>query len=407
MCFNGLWWSVNRSKPLYYDSRRFTLMKEHNPVAEPGGMRWIGWKSAIAMLLATATLCAQPAPPRIQVALLLDTSHSMDGSLPQIQAACWGAISKLKEAKRMGQGVRLEVALYQYGISNTPPGSAAFRLVLPFTVDFQLFSRKLTQLTSGEGNEYCGLVIQAASRDLQWSDEAGDLRQIMIAGNEAFDQGPVNYQDAASAAAHRGIVINSIFCGDPRAPEARQWQDAARLADGFSLVANPDSTDLIDTLTEKDSALIALGLAWEKTILPYLTDSGGGSGTQGKARSRFSGLDQLSAVQATIDLARSGFSHPQSDLVDAAAAGGLVLDSLRREDLPADMRSMNHSEMNSYILEKLQLRKELLGRINHLWLERESLLLKRENTPADKLPFGKELEAALLQQAMRRGFSIE
>src|SRR5687768_8407180 len=53
--------------------------------------------------------------PLVQVALLLDTSNSMDGLIDQARSQLWRVVNQLAHARRAGYGARLQVALYEYG----------------------------------------------------------------------------------------------------------------------------------------------------------------------------------------------------------------------------------------------------------------------------------------------------
>ena len=55
------------------------------------------------------------AKPEIQLAILLDTSGSMDGLIGQAKSRLWKIVNELATAKKGGMTPRLQVALYEYG----------------------------------------------------------------------------------------------------------------------------------------------------------------------------------------------------------------------------------------------------------------------------------------------------
>src|SRR5687768_18554158 len=55
---------------------------------------------------------------RVQVALLLDTSSSMDGLIDQAKTQLWKVVNTFTEARRHGEPPQVEVALYEYGNQN-------------------------------------------------------------------------------------------------------------------------------------------------------------------------------------------------------------------------------------------------------------------------------------------------
>jgi len=58
--------------------------------------------------------------PTVQLALLLDTSNSMDGLIDQAKTQLWKIVGQFAKTKLGGQIPRLEVALYEYGNDNLP-----------------------------------------------------------------------------------------------------------------------------------------------------------------------------------------------------------------------------------------------------------------------------------------------
>jgi hypothetical protein len=78
--------------------------------------------------------------PRVQIALLLDTSNSMDGLIDQARSQLWSVVNEFAAARRDGQAVELQVALYEYGNNRIPAARGYVRQVLPFTTDLDRVS---------------------------------------------------------------------------------------------------------------------------------------------------------------------------------------------------------------------------------------------------------------------------
>src|SRR5256714_7472776 len=84
--------------------------------------------------------------PAIQVAILLDTSNSMDGLIDQARTQLWRVVNEFATAKRNGQSPDLEVALYEYGNDGLPEEKGYIRRVLPLTTDLDKVSEELFAL---------------------------------------------------------------------------------------------------------------------------------------------------------------------------------------------------------------------------------------------------------------------
>jgi hypothetical protein len=170
--------------------------------------------------------------PAVDVAILLDTSNSMDGLVSQAKSQLWTIIQQFAKAKKAGQTPMLRVALFEYGNMGLPASEGYIRQVVPLTDDLDKLSESLFGLTTNGGDEYCGQVIEAAVARLDWSKEPNGYKAIFIAGNEPFTQGSVNYQDACKQAIGRGIVVNTIHCGNSDEGRSGMWNEGAKLAEG-------------------------------------------------------------------------------------------------------------------------------------------------------------------------------
>jgi len=72
-------------------------------------MRYVVMKTA-----QTKTVAVKPRPTgtKIQVALLLDTSNSMDGLIEQAKSRLWNIVNTLTTLKYNGQTPNIEISLY-------------------------------------------------------------------------------------------------------------------------------------------------------------------------------------------------------------------------------------------------------------------------------------------------------
>src|SRR5687768_2539477 len=99
--------------------------------------------------LAVSTLNAQPTGesqavktevPKVQIAILLDTSSSMDGLINQARSHLWSIVNEFAKAKREGEQAEFEVALYEYGNARLSSKSHFVRQVTPLTTDLDKVS---------------------------------------------------------------------------------------------------------------------------------------------------------------------------------------------------------------------------------------------------------------------------
>ena len=169
----------------------------------------------------------------IMLALLLDTSNSMDGLIDQAKSQLWKIVNELAAAKcNDGSRPRIRIALYEYGNDGLPSSEGYIRQVSPLTDDLDLISERLFALKTYGGNEFCGQVIKTSLNQLAWSASQADLKMIFIAGNEPFTQGEVPYRVACSLAKDKDVIVNTIFCGDFNEGVGTSWKSGADLTGG-------------------------------------------------------------------------------------------------------------------------------------------------------------------------------
>ena len=94
--------------------------------------------------------------PRIQVAILLDTSSSMDGLIDQTRNQIWQVINEFSSLKQNGVQPRLEVAVFEYGNDGISKNQGYVRQVSAFTRELDKVSESLFSLRTNGGSEYCG-----------------------------------------------------------------------------------------------------------------------------------------------------------------------------------------------------------------------------------------------------------
>ncbi len=133
------------------------------------------------------------ASPKIQVAILLDVSNSMDGLIGQAKAQLWNMVSTMGKAQCNNMAPQIEIALYEYGRSTNDIKEGYVKQINGFTNDLDQVSKNLFGLTTNGGDEFCGHVIFTSLKELKWDNSEANYKVIFIAGNEEFLQGDIQY----------------------------------------------------------------------------------------------------------------------------------------------------------------------------------------------------------------------
>lgn len=204
----------------------------------------------------------------VDVAILLDTSNSMDGLISQAKSQLWTIVQQFANAQKNGQTPVLRVALLEYGNTNLPAAEGYIRQVVPLTDDLDKLSEALFALSTNGGDEYCGQVIDEAITRLDWSQEPNGYKVIFIAGNEPFTQGTVDYQKSCKRAIENGVIVNTIHCGNHQTGVNGKWRHGAQLAEGEFFNIDQDQK-VVHIDCPQDKIIIKLNAELNKTYLWY------------------------------------------------------------------------------------------------------------------------------------------
>ncbi|MDD7915010.1 vWA domain-containing protein [Polaribacter ponticola] len=267
----------------------------------------------------------------IKVALLLDTSNSMDGLINQAKAQLWEIVNELSYAKYGLKRPNLEIALYEYGNSNLSSREGYIRQVLQFSNDLDEISEKLFSLTTNGGNEFCGQVIQTSLNELSWGKNKNDLRLLFIAGNEPFTQGKINYKDAITNAKEKDIAVNTIFCGNYSNGVSGMWKDGADLGGGDYLTINQDKK-IAHIVTPFDTEIIILNKKLNKTYIYYGNKGQSKFSSQKEQDSNAESLDEVVIVKRAVTKSSRLYNNSSWDLIDAEKKEKLIMIKLKRKN---------------------------------------------------------------------------
>src|SRR6185503_15682196 len=94
--------------------------------------------------------------PKIQAAILLDVSNSMDGLIEQAKNQLWNMVSVMGKVKCADGLPQIEIALYEYGRPANDPKAGYVKQISGFTTDLEQLSHELFKLRTNGGDEYCG-----------------------------------------------------------------------------------------------------------------------------------------------------------------------------------------------------------------------------------------------------------
>ena len=313
--------------------------------------------------------------PRVQVAILLDTSNSMDGLIGQAKTELWRIVNEIARYQRAGCAPDVEVGLYEYGKASIPAGEGYLRMVSPLTTNLDKISEALFALQTNGGDEYCGMVIDRAVDGLAWSRDPDDYRAIFIAGNEPFTQGRVDYREAVAKARKNGIAVNTIHCGGMDEGIAGKWKDGAELGRGNFMAIDQDVAQT-SIATPYDAEIAQLGDKLSETYIGY---GAGGKGKVAKERQMAQDVNSKKAggsasIERAMAKAKPVYQAEDWDLVDAAKGGKAAPAKMAEAELPEEMKPMSAPQREAYVQGKAKDRETIQKKLAELDKQRRKFI---------------------------------
>jgi hypothetical protein len=346
----------------------------------------------------------KPEKQNIKVALLLDTSNSMDGLIDQAKAQLWEIINELSYAKCQDIRPNLQIALYEYGNDNLNGDEGYIRQIIPFSSDLDEISKELFSLTTNGGNEFCGYVIDTSIKQLNWGTNEKDLKLIFIAGNEPFTQGSVNYKDAITNAIEKDVSVNTIFCGDYNQGITSYWKDGADLAKGNYMAINHNQAT-VHIASPYDNEILEYNKKLNETYVAYGNEGNQKMALQEEQDSNAIGYSEANAVSRTVSKSTHLYNNATWDLVDAEKEGVFKYDNYVQSDLPKALQGKSKQYLEKYIASKRNEREAIQKEIQELNNKREAFIAKQTQNNSNLLE--NAMLNAIKKQALLKNYQWE
>jgi len=365
----------------------------------------------VKTLVAAAVIClaaafSAAAEDRIQLAILLDTSNSMDGLIEQAKSQLWKVVNELARAKHNGKTPSLEVALFQYGNNDIPEATGYIRMVSGLTTDLDKISQELFTLTTNGGDEYCGMVIGKAVDGLAWSAAKDALKVIYIAGNEPFTQGSVSFKTTCARAIAKGIAVNTIFCGSNQEGADTFWKAGAELADGRYMSIDQNQV-VAEVATPYDTEIVRMGGELNATYVAFGSAGAASKERQAEQDTNAAAMGAPVMVQRSVAKAQTVYANSSWDLVDAVQNKTVEVSKLKAEELPQEMRTMSPTEKEKYVKDLAAKRTEIQKKINVLNEQRRVFVAEYQKKNAAENTLDQAILSSVKEQAEKKGYVIQ
>ena len=348
--------------------------------------------------------------PKIQAAILLDVSNSMDGLIEQAKAQLWNMVTVMGKAKCNDAVPQIEIALYEYGRDSNPVRDGYVKQVSAFTADLDKLSQDLFKLTTNGGQEYCGEVIYTSLNELKWDTSSASYKVIFISGNEDFLQGGITYTKACEEARKKGVIVNTIYCGDKMQGIREHWNLGGECGSGSFTNIDPNAA-LDDIVTPYDSTLYVLNYKLNGTYIGY--GSAGASNVARQAemdQSNYKLNKAAMAKRAAVKGNKYLYNNSSWDLLDAVAADSSFVAKVDLKTLPDSLKNKSRTELQQIVKAKNNERSLIQKQLGEVSIKREAYIAAERAKAAgntNTATLETQVEKIIKEQAKRFNMIIQ
>ena len=349
--------------------------------------------------------------PKIQAAILLDVSNSMDGLIDQAKNQLWNMVTVLSKVTCEGTMPTIEIALYEYGKDSNDPSKGYVKEISSFTNDLDLLFRELINLKTFGGEEFCGTVMYQSLTQLKWDSTVNSYKVIFIAGNESFLQGNISFTRACIEARRKGVIVNTIYCGSRDQGIRENWNLGAECGNGSFTNIDQDAKPL-SIPTPYDSIIITLKSKLNETYIAYGIEGRKYhySMLQADTNAVYDLNDPAKITKYVISKVNPRFDNNANwDLVGALEKNPAIIDTLNLATLDDSLRTKTRKDVKKIVEANAIERKRIQDQIaelsrkqgDFLKSEREKLKVNEPRT------LESEIERIIREQVKRANMKLD
>jgi hypothetical protein len=253
-------------------------------------------------------------------------------------------------------------------------------------------------------------VIYSSIDELAWDTSSQNYKVIFIAGNEDFLQGNIHYTKACDAAKNKGVIVNTIYCGDREQGIKLHWNLLGECGNGsYSNINQGIQEEYI--ATPYDSTIMVLNTKLNGTYMTYGHQGAYYQLQQATVDANSSKTNKASALKRAEVKGKSNlYRNSQWDLVDASIDDSSFVAKVDMKTLPDSLKTKSREELKQIVEVKKQERTTIQNEITTLSNERSKFLAeeKKKRAATNNQPtLQTETEKIIIQQARRFNMLID
>jgi hypothetical protein len=224
-------------------------------------------------------------------------------------------------------------------------------------------------------------------------------------------QGNISYTLACTEAKKKGVIVNTIYCGDRLQGIKEHWNLLGECGNGSFTNINSDAKPE-DIPTPYDSTLITLNNKLNGTYLSY--------GYMGKSKKELQGamdvansnINSYAGVNRAVSKSSSKtYNNSSWDLVDAKAEDNKILEKVDLKTLPDSLQKKSKAELEVIVNQKSTERAGIQKEMQDVNTKREAYIaaekIKKAKAGNNSQTLESEVEKIIREQARRFNMKID
>ena len=347
--------------------------------------------------------------PKIDVVFVLDTTGSMSGLIQTAKDKIWSIATTMASAQPTPE-IRIGLVAYR------DRGDQYVTKVIDLSNDLDSVYAALMDFEAGGGGDTPESVNRAlydAVHRMSWSEGEQAYQVVFLVGDAPphMDYNEVRFPQIVASATEKGIVINTIQCGEIPTTAA-PWTQIASLGQGTFFQVEQAGGAVAYT-TPYDDEIASLSAKLDDTRLYY-----GSEEEKERMLMKVAAADKLEVTASVASRARRGVFNAavggrtnllgDNELVDAITSGEVEFDELEPEALPEALKPMAPEEQRAYVAGLASERADLKRQIQELSADRDGYLAKKvDEAGGMKDSLDQKLYEAVKEQAGKAGLEYE
>lgn len=347
--------------------------------------------------------------PKVDVVFVLDTTGSMHGLIETAKEKIWSIATTMASAQQAPE-IRIGLVAYR------DKGDAYVTKVVDLSDDLDTVYATLMDFEAGGGGDTPESVNKAlydAVHNVSWSQNDQAYQVIFLVGDAPphMDYNEVRYPEIVASATEKGIIINTIQCGEIPSAVA-PWTQIASLGQGDFFQVEQAGGAVAYT-TPYDAEIADLSAKLDDTRLYF-----GNEEEKEKMRGKIAATDKLHEGASTAARARRGVFNAsvggranllgENELVAAVESGTVDLEKLEEDTLPEALKPMSPAAQAAYVSGLAEERADLQRQIRKLSADRDGYIAKKVDEAGGlKDSLDQKLYDAVKVQAGEAGLDYE